>query len=92
MAKKTAKKKTALITPSPTSSVGVLNAEKFFDQVEDPVAGPGLVATILQYQQSIINIANTMGYAFTYDDMQDHLEKRWKVGKPTTVKPRFCCT
>jgi hypothetical protein len=70
---------------------GKAAAKAFFDDAERP-DGHDLRQAIALNNDNIILLARSFGYNFDRDDMQDHLEKRWKVSKLSKTAPRFCCT
>ena len=70
---------------------GKAAAKAFFDAAEGP-DGHDLRQVIALNNDNIILLARSFGYNFNRDEMQDHLERRWKVSKPSKMAPRFCCT
>jgi hypothetical protein len=55
---------------------GLDNAARFFDEVDE---NEGLQAAIGLNNQNVIQLAQTMGFTFTYSEMAAHLRARWNI-------------
>jgi hypothetical protein len=70
-----------------TEKPGVANAKKFFDLVDET---PALQTWVGMNNKNILQLAREMKIEFDYEDMQEHLIKRWKIMNPP--EGGFCCT
>jgi hypothetical protein len=88
------KKKAAVAAPTSTGAplTGLEAAKQFFDLAEDETHGEGLRSAIGYNNENVIRLAKSFGFEFDYDEMQEHLNERWGVQKPSQRRPRYCCT
>ena len=65
---------------------GVEAAKAFFDLVD---GNEQVMLAVRATNNSIVALAASHGFVFTYDEMQTHLQDRWQVMKSP---PDYCCT
>jgi predicted ribosomally synthesized peptide with nif11-like leader len=72
--------------PAAGTAAAIGGAKEFFDRCDtDPVLRQAVMTT----NQTIVALAASHGFAFTYADMQSHLRDRWDV---KNAPEDFCCT
>jgi len=70
----------------PPAGAAPLGAKEFFDRVD---ADPNMRAAVHAANDTIVTLAASHGYVFTYQEMQLHLRERWDVRNSPLD---YCCT